>query len=52
MKMKSIFLSVYIKATMKKLTELLKELYIKIKCYMCCRSKCSIQVGQQQENQE
>lgn len=32
---------------MKSIRQILKELFIKIKCYMCCRSKCSIQVGQE-----
>ncbi len=34
----------------KKLIELLKELYIKIKCAFCCRSNCSIQVGEQESH--
>ena len=35
---------------MKSLIQLLKELYIKIKCSFCCKSNCSVQVGEQEEN--
>lgn len=27
----------------------LKELYIKLSCYMCCRSKCALQIGRTDE---
>ena len=31
----------------KKIKELLKDLYIKLSCYMCCKSKCNIQIGRE-----
>lgn len=31
----------------KKIREILKELYIKLSCVMCCKSKCSVQVGKE-----
>jgi hypothetical protein len=34
---------------MKKLIQFLKELYIKIKCAFCCKSNCSIQIGEEEE---
>ena len=37
---------------MKKLIQLLKELYIKIKCAFCCKSNCSIQIGEEGEEEE
>jgi hypothetical protein len=33
----------------KKIKELLKELYLKLSCYMCCRSKCSVQLGREEQ---
>ena len=33
----------------KKIKELLKDLYLKISCVMCCKSKCAVQVGREQE---
>ncbi len=27
----------------------IKELYIKLSCYMCCRSKCSVQIGREEQ---
>lgn len=30
---------------MKKIKEILKELYVKLSCAMCCKSKCSVQIG-------
>lgn len=37
---------------MKQLLEAIKKLYVKIKCSMCCRSKCSVQVGNPTEHTE
>lgn len=34
-----------------KIKDTLKELFIKIKCYMCCRSNCVIQVGREEHSQ-
>lgn len=34
----------------KKIKELLKELYLKISCVMCCRSKCAVQIGREEES--
>lgn len=31
----------------KKIKELLKDLYIKLSCYMCCKSNCNIQIGRE-----
>ena len=39
----------YYKMT-KKLKELLKELYLKISCVMCCKSKCAVQIGREEES--
>ncbi len=35
----------------KKIVQLLKELYIKIKCAFCCRSNCSVQIGNENNNE-
>jgi hypothetical protein len=35
---------------LKKIKEVLKELYLKISCNMCCRSKCSVEVGSKKDN--
>ena len=35
-----------------KLIELLKNLYIKINCFMCCKSKCSVEVSLQNDETE
>jgi len=34
----------------KRIKELLQYLYIKLKCSMCCRSSCSVQIGQEENN--
>jgi len=34
----------------KKIIELLKDLYLKISCVMCCKSKCAIQIGREEES--
>ncbi len=33
----------------KKIKELIKDLYVKISCVMCCRSKCAVQIGREEE---
>lgn len=33
----------------KKIKELLKALYLKISCAFCCKSKCQVQIGQEEE---
>ena len=35
-----------------KIKELLKELYLKLSCYMCCRSKCAVQIGREEQTTE
>ena len=30
---------------LKKITELLKTLYLKINCILCCKSQCQLQLG-------
>jgi hypothetical protein len=37
---------------MRQLLEAFKKLYVKIKCSLCCRSKCSVQVGNPTEQTE
>lgn len=32
-----------------KLKHLLKAFYLKIKCYMCCKSNCMIQIGKEEQ---
>ena len=32
---------------MKKIKEILKELYLKISCALCCKSKCQVQLGKE-----
>ncbi len=32
---------------MKRIKEILKELYLKISCAFCCKSKCQIQLGKE-----
>jgi hypothetical protein len=34
----------------KKIIELIKDIYLKISCVMCCRSKCQLQVGREEES--
>lgn len=34
----------------KTIIKALKELYIKISCVMCCKSKCAVQVGREEGN--
>ena len=31
---------------------LLKELYLKVSCMMCCKSECQVEVGNNNENNE
>ena len=35
-----------------KLKDTLKEIFIKIKCHMCCKTNCSIQVGREAQKEE
>ena len=35
-----------------KLIQLLKNLYIKMKCAICCSSKCQIEIGRKEEHME
>lgn len=32
-----------------KIKEVLKALYVKISCYMCCKSNCNVEVGRKKE---
>tara|TARA_R110000765_G_scaffold295783_1_gene390909 strand:+ start:2741 stop:2908 length:168 start_codon:yes stop_codon:yes gene_type:complete len=36
----------------KEIIETLKKLYINIKCTMCCKSTCSVQLGDKEKNVE
>lgn len=33
----------------KEIKDFLTDLYLKLSCYMCCRSKCSLQVGREEQ---
>ncbi len=33
-----------------KIKELLKALYLKISCVLCCKSTCDVEVGREHEN--
>ncbi len=35
-----------------KIKEILKELYLKIGCSMCCKSKCMLEIGKPDINNE
>jgi len=35
-----------------KIVEAIKNLYLKISCAICCKSKCAVQVGRNQEEAE
>lgn len=34
----------------KKIKELLKALYLKISCALCCKSNCRVQIGQERQD--
>ena len=34
-----------------KIKEILKELYLKIGCSMCCKSKCMVELGRPENNE-
>ena len=38
----------------KQILDAIKQLYLKIQCLICCRSKCSLELGRQtdEENKE
>ena len=36
----------------KELKELIKDLYLKISCFICCKSNCEIEIGNKDTNNE
>lgn len=36
----------------REIKDFVTNLYLKLSCYMCCRSKCSLQLGREEQTDE